>query len=257
MAVLLLGIFLAACDYESPTGATTGSSSGAGGDAGAAGAAGSGNAGGAGGAGGGMSQPVCSSIQEKVALNSWPPLGFEQALPEPEPDVKNGAPAEVMSIDAAGLGLRFDGAASDVRLGWAGPNLNQVFILNEKVTVKVVDQKIFHVAGNNGQAVVMRYGSATVPSTIPSIPVDGPNLRLDVECVYEQVKGCEMAERRTLYTLTAAWNGTMVTIPSGMTGTIENWQIYHAKSMNFETYAAPECLPEKFFDGVVHALQKK
>lgn len=254
--VLLLGIMLVACDYSAPNQASTSGSGGAGGDAGAAG---SGNAAGNGGAGGGgMSIPACSDPEGKVALEGWPWFGFEQQLPDPMPNLANGAPAAVVAVELGGLRLKFDGAATDVRLAWAGPDLNPVFMAGDMVTVTVdAGLQDYRVTGNKGQAVVLRYANATVPAMIPAIPGGGPNLALETECVYEQTKTCPLAEKRTLYSLIASTAEANAKIPSGMTGQVGTWHIKHIKSMNLEYYTAMDCMPDKFFDGLVQALEVK
>ncbi len=252
--VLLLGVFLIACNDANPQQSTGSASGGAGGDAGAGGS----NAGGNGGGGGGMSTPTCSADESTVALASWPWFGFEQALPTPMPDLANGAPATVAAIEAGGLKLTFDGAASDVRLAWAGPDLKQVFTAGDMVTVtQDAGLQAYRVTNNKGQLVVLRYANATVPTMIPDIPGGGPNLALEVECVHEQVKMCPQAERRTLYGLSASQGANSAKIPSGMMGTVGTWQIQHVKSMNIELFTVMDCMPDQFFDGVVHALEVK
>jgi len=247
----------AGCDGSS----TNNSTSAGGGGSTADGGAGGGNAGGnggAGGAGGGMSLAACSAEQTAVALDGWPWFGFEQALPNPMPDLNNGAGATVAAIEMGGLRLTFDGAASDVRLAWVGPDLKQIFTAGDMVTVTTdAGVQAFRVTGAKGQAVVLRYANATVPATIPAIPGGGPNLALQEECLQEQVKMCPLAEKRTLYSLDASLNGQTTSIPSGMTGTLGTWQIRHVKSMNLEFFSGMECLPDKFFDGAVHALEVK
>jgi hypothetical protein len=255
MMGLLLAVCVTACDSTNPGETTSSGSGGAGADGGSAGA---GNAAGSGGMGGGLSIPTCSTAEEMVALTGWPWFGFEQALPNPMPDLNNGAAATVTAIEVGGMRLTFDGAASDVRLAWIGPDLNQVFAQNDIVTVTTdAGLQAYRVTGAKGQAVVLRYANATVPQTIPAIPGGGPALALDVECAYEQLKMCPIAERRTLYGLSASLGANSSKIPSGMTGKVGVWQIHHVKSMNVEFYTGMECTPDKFFDGIVQALEVK
>ncbi len=252
MLGLLLGVGAAACDSTNQ-GNTT--SSGSGGDGGSAG---SGNAAGSGGTGGGMSIPACSAADGMVALASWPWFGFEQALPDPMPDLNNGASATVTAIEVGGIRLTFAGAASDVRLAWVGPDLKQVFAAGEMVTVTTdAGLQAYRVTGAKGQAVVLRYANATVPQTIPAIPGGGPNLALELECAYEQLKMCPTAERRTLYSLSATMGADSAKIPSGMTGKVGTWQIFHVKTMNVEFYTGMDCTLDEFFDGTVQALEVK
>ena len=191
-------------------------------------------------------------------MASWPWFGFEQALPDPMPDLNNGAAATVTAIEIGGMRLTFTGAASDVRLAWVGPDLKQVFATGEMVTITTdAGVQAYRVTGAKGQAVVLRYANANVPTTIPAIPGGGPNLALETECAYEQVKMCPIAERRTLYSLSASLGADSVNIPSGMTGTAGAWQIHHVKSMNVEFYTGMDCTPDKFFDGIVQALEVK
>lgn len=251
--VVLLGAFITACGETNPS-----QSTGSGGGGGDAGAGGNGNAGGNGGGGGAMSAPACSADESTVALASWPWFGFEQALPTPMPDLANGASATVSAVELGGLKLLFAGAASDVRLAWAGPDLNQVFKAGDMVTVTTdAGLQDYRVANAKGQAVVLRYANATVPTMIPAIPGGGPNLALEIACVHEQVKTCPQAERRTLYGLSVSQGANSAKIPSGMTGTVGAWQIQHVKSMNTELFTAMDCMPDQFFDGVVHALEVK
>lgn len=255
---LLLGFHSAACDGSSTNNST---SAGGGGSTADGGAGGSGNAGGngsTGGAGGGMMLTACSAEEGALALDGWPWFGFEQALPDPMPDLSNGAGATVAAIEMGGLRLTFDGAASDVRLAWVGPDLKQIFTASDMVTVTMdAGVQAYRVSGAKGQAVVLRYANATVPMMIPAIPGGGPNLAIEEACLHEQVKTCPMAERRTLYGLTASLNGQTTNIASGKTGTLGTWQIHHVKSMNLEFFSGMECLPDKFFDGAVHALEVK
>lgn len=255
---LLFGLHGAACDGSSTNNAT---SAGGGGSTADGGAGGSGNAGGngnSGGAGGGMMLAACSAEQTTIALDGWPWFGFEQALPNPMPDLNNGAGATVAAVEMGGLRLTFEGAASDVRLAWVGSDLKQVFTAGDLVTVTTdAGLQAYRVAGIKGQAVVLRYANATVPAMIPTIPGGGPNLAIKEECLQEQVKMCPLAEKRTLYSLEASLFGETTTIPSGMTGTLGMWQIHHVKSMNLEFFSGMECLPDKFFDGAVHALEVK
>ncbi len=252
---LLLGVCAAACDSTNQGETTSSGSGGAGGEAGTAGA---GNAAGSGGTGGGMSIPECSTAERMVALTGWPWFGFEQALPDPMPDLNNGAAAMVAAIEVGGIRLTFVGAASDVRLAWAGPDLNQVFMKDEMVTVTTdAGLQAYRVTGAKGQAVVLRYANAMVPQTVPAIPGGGPNLALELECAVEVVKMCPIAERRTLYGLSASLGADSAKIPSGMTGNVGVWQIYHAKSMNAEFYTGMDCTPDSFFDGIVQALEVK
>lgn len=246
-----------ACD-DTSSGQTTGASSA--GTAGDGGSAGNGNSGGngVGGAGGGSSLPVCSMAEATVALMSWPWFGFEQALPDPMPDLNNGAAATVAAVEPGGLRLMFDGATSNVRLAWSGPDLNQVFTVGDTVTVTTdAGLQDYRVAGAKGQAVVYRYANAMVPTTIPPIPGNGPNLALEIACRHEQTKTCPQPERRTLYGLSVSLGMETAQIPSGMTGQVGTWQIGHIKSMNTEFYTGMDCTPDKFFDGTVHALEVK
>lgn len=154
--------------------------------------------------------------------------------------------------------LTFDGAATDVRLAWVGPDLKQIFTAGDMVTVTTdAGLQDYRVTGDKGQAVVLRYANATVPQTLPAIPVGGPSLTLELECAYEQTKMCPIAERRTLYGLSASLGVNSAKIPSGMTGNVGVWQIYHAKSMNFKAYSGEMCLPDEFFDGIVQAIEIK
>lgn len=254
--MLLLGAHLVACD-DTGSGQPTGSgTAGSGGDGGAAG---SGNTGGNGGSGGGgMSVAACSAAEGMVATQSWPWFGFEQALPTPMPDLANGAPATVAAIEPGGLRITFMGAASDVRLAWSGADLKQVFTAGDMITVTTdAGVQDVRVTGAKGQAVVLRYANSTVPATLPAIPGGGPNLAMEATCVFEQVKMCPMAEKRTLYTITASMGADNAKIPSGMTGQVGTWQIRHIKTMNLEFFTAMDCMPDHFFDGAVHALEVK
>lgn len=256
VVVLLLGVH-AGCD-DTTSNQATGGSAGAGGDAGAAGNGNAGGNGGAGGAGGGQAGPVCSSAEAMVAMDGWPWFGFEQALPQPAPDLANGAPAAVAAIENGGIRLTFTGASTDVRLAWVGPDLKQVFAVGEMVTVTTdAGVQDYRVTGSKGQAVVYRYAGKTIPTTIPPVPGGGPNLAVQLACVHEVVKTCPTPERRTLYTMTASLGTDMAVIPSGMTGNVGTWQIRHIKSMNLQLSAGMECTPDAFFDGTVHALEVK
>jgi hypothetical protein len=258
LVALLFGLQGAACDGSSTNQTTSSGAGGSTSNGGAGGEVNTGENGGAGGAGGGMMIAACSAEQGMVAAASWPWFGFEQNLPDPKPDLNNGAAATVSAIELGGLRLTFEGAASDVRLAWSGPDLKQIFAAGDMVTVTTdAGLQAYRVTGAKGQAVVLRYANATVPAMIPNIPGGGPNLTLEEECVFEQVKTCPQAERRILYRLNASLNGVNATIASGMTGTVGTWQIGHIKSMNLEFYSGMECLPEKFFDGAVHALEVK
>lgn len=253
---LLLGVCVAACDSTTPNQAT--SSGETGGNAGAAGSGNAGGNGGTGGGGGGMSIPACSPAEGMVAFASWPWFGFEQALPDPMPDLNNGAAATITAIEIGGMRLTFAGAASDVRLAWVGPDLKQAFAAGEMVTVTTdAGLQAFRVTGAKGQAVVLRYANAEVPAMIPAIPGGGPSLSLELACAQEQLKMCPIAERRTLYGLSASLGADSVKIPSGMTASVGAWQIHHVKSMNVEFYAGMDCTPDKFFDGTVQALEIK
>jgi hypothetical protein len=252
LMVLLLGVCLAACEYETPN---TTTSSANGGEGGNAGAAGSGNTGGTG--GGGMSIPACSTAEGMVAAPlGWPWFGFEEQLPVPGPDFENGAPATVVAIELGGLRLHFDGVSPDPRLAWVGPDLKPVFAVGDMVTVtRDAGVQAYRVSGNKGQAVVMRYANSNVLTMLPAIPGSGPSLSLDLQCLHEEVKSCPMPERRTLYGLTAALGAEMAKIPSGMTGTVGKWQIHHVRSMNIELFNAGDCTPDKIFEGAVQALE--
>jgi len=253
--LLLLGLPLAACN-STTSGQTTGN--GSSGTGGSAGGNTSGGNGGTGGNGGSASIPACSAAEGIVALETWPWFGFEQALPNPMPDLNNGAAATVSAIELGGLRLTFAGAATDVRLAWVGPDLKQVFAKDDMVTVTTdAGLQAYRVTGAKGQAVVLRYANAMVPSTIPTIPGGGPDLALELECAYEQVKTCPKAERRTLYGLSASLGADSAKIASGMTGQVGAWQIHHVKSMNIELYSGMDCTPDKIFDGVVQALEVK
>lgn len=255
---LLFGLHGAACDGSSTNNSTSAGGGGSTADGGAGGSGNAGGNGGAGGAGGGMTVAACSAEQATVALDGWPWFGFEQALPNPMPDLNNGAAATVSAIEMGGLRLTFDGAASDVRLAWVGADLKQIFTAGDMVTVTTdAGLQAYRVTGAKGQAVVLRYANAMVPAMIPAIPGGGPNLALEEECLHEQVKTCPLAERRTLYELTASLNGQSTSIASGKTATVGTWQIHHVKSMNLEFFSGMECLPDKFFDGAVHALEVK
>ena len=138
---LILCLPIIACE-DTGSGQTTGADTS--GAAGNGGSAGSGNTGGngSGGDGGGSSIPACSMDQTTIALASWPWFGFEQALPDPMPDLANGAPATVAAVELGGLRLTFDGATSDVRLAWSGADLNQVFAAGDTVTVNTDDPTV-------------------------------------------------------------------------------------------------------------------
>jgi hypothetical protein len=254
---LLLCLPIIACD-DTGSGQTTGASTS--GTAGNGGSAGAGNTGGngSGGEGGGSSIPTCSTDQTTLALMSWPWFGFEQALPDPMPDLPKGAAAMVSAVELGGLRLTFDGATSDVRLAWSGPDLNQVFAAGDAVTVNTdAGLQDYRVTGAKGQAVVYRFANAQVPTMIPAVPGNGPNLALELECVHDQPKMCPLPERRTLYGLTATLGAETTKIPSGMTGQVGTWQIKHIKSMNTDFFNGMECTPDSFFDGTVHALEVK
>ncbi len=254
---LLLCLPIIACD-DTGSGQTTGTNSS--GAAGNGGSAGMGNTGGngTGGEGGGSGIAVCSMEQATIALASWPWFGFEQALPDPMPDLANGAPATVAAVEAGGLRITFEGATSDVRLAWSGSDLNQVFAAGDAVTVNMdAGLQDYRVTGAKGAAVVYRFANAQVPTTIPPIPGNGPNLALEVECTHDQVKMCPLPEQRTLYGLSVTLGTASTSIPSGMTGNVANWQIKHIKSMNTKFYTGTECTAESFFDGTVHALEVK
>jgi hypothetical protein len=246
LVALLLCAILTACESTTPN-QTTGSGE-TGGNAGSAGGGNDAGNGGTGGTGGGMSIPACSTAQGMVALAGWPWFGFEQALPDPMPNLNNGAPAIVTAIELGGIRLLFDGTASDVRLAWIGPDLNQVFAKDDMVTVTTdAGLQAYRVTGNKGQAVVLRYANANIPPMLPAIPGGGPNLALEVECAYEIVKMCPMAERRTLYGLSASLGANSAKIPSGMTGNVGAWQIHHVKTMNAEFFTGMDCTADKVF----------
>ncbi|MBK9261758.1 MAG: hypothetical protein IPM54_18400 [Polyangiaceae bacterium] len=258
IAALLLCATVTACDYSSPAQSTGAGGGGGGGDGGTAGSAGSAGSGGGGGAGGGMTIPACSAEQGMVALEGWPWFGFEKALPDPKPELNSGAPATIVAVELGWLSMTFDGAAVDSRLGWVGPDLNEVFTAGDMVTVTMdAGLQAYRVAGAKGQAVVLRYANAEVPQALPAIPGGGPNLSIEVECAHEEKKMCDAPDRRTLYTLTASLAAGSTKIPSGMTGQVGTWKIRHIKSMNLELHSGAECTLMKFFDGAVHALEVK
>ncbi|MDI1432372.1 hypothetical protein [Polyangium sorediatum] len=251
--VIAMAACLAACGDGggSGNGGAGGDGNGGAGGSGGAGGDGNGGAGGAGG-GGGMAGPACTAEQDKVVLGSWPWLGFE----DPTPDLTNGAQATVAAVDALGMELAFDAGGMPARFAWEGANLGEVFAAGDVVTAKR-DNQSYLVSGAKGQAVAMRYANAEIPAMLPAIPGGGPQLSIVVECVNQQKKDCPETEVRTLYSVNALAGMDEEQIPSGGTAQVGDWKIHHVKTTFVELYTGMECTSEKFFDGMVQALEVK
>ncbi|MRG97996.1 hypothetical protein [Polyangium spumosum] len=248
-----LVIAMAACLAACGGGGSGGEGgSGNGGGSGGAGGGGDGGGGGSGSGGaGGMAGSACTAEQNAVVQASWPWLGFEDATP----DLSSGAQATVAVVDAFGMELAFDAGGMPARLAWQGPDLGEVFAVGDMVTAKQEGQS-YLVSGTKGQAVVMRYANADVPAALPALP-GGPSLVLSLACVSEQPKDCPEADRRTLYSISALLGDDGGQIPSGETMQVGSWKIHHVKTMYIELHKSPECTPERFFDGMVQALEVK
>jgi hypothetical protein len=248
LVVLALAASISACGGG---GGGSGSGSGTGGSGGSGG--GSGGAGGSGGgSGGGMAGPACSAEQQAALLASWPWFGFE----DPTPDLTNGAPAMVTAVDMAGMDLTFEPSGMAARFAWAGPSLAEVFSAGDPVTA-TSEGFSFRVSGTKGQAVVLRFAGGDKPAALPAIPGGGPSLDYSVECAYEQQKTCPTPEILTSYAITASIGDDGGLIAAGKTLQVGSWKIYHPKTSFVELYKEPDCFPEKFFDGMVQALEVK